>query len=340
MSPKKYAKLTVIPAVGALALALAGCGDPGSSGTRDADDVEGPGCEPLAGETLVALEDDQNLQASENALAVFNADAASDEALEAVNAVAAELTTDDLVELNKAVVIDRETSKEAAEAFAEDRKLTDGLDGGSGEVTIGHADFAESETIAHLYRVVLSAAGFTAEVQAVGNREAYMVALQDGDFDVMPEYAATLTEFLNPEAGEGADEDPIASADIEATMETLRPFADEAGVTLGEPAEASSQNAYVVTDTFAAEHDVSTLSEFGEKCSGKATVLAGPSECEERIYCGKGLREVYGIDYGEFAMLGIGSDSQRAVADGTATLGTTTTTDGVLADDVTVDDIG
>lgn len=336
-SPKRLNNLLAVPAaVAVLAFGLTACGDPGSSGTKDADSVTGKGCEPVAGDTLVALEDDQNLQASENILAAFNADAADPEALAAVDAVSAKLTTDELIELNKAVDVDRSTPAKAAAAFADETGFDKGLDKGSGSITVGHANYTESEIVANLYSIALKAAGYSAKLKDVGNRETYLPALEDNDFQVIPEYAASLAETLNPDPDADSATDPIADSDIDKTLDTLTPFAKKAGLKLGAPAEAASQNAYVVTSDFAKEHKVKTLSDFAEKCSGKASSLAGPPECPKRIYCELGLKETYEIQFGEFNSLDLGTATKKSVASGESTVGTVTTTDSALAEGVTV----
>jgi osmoprotectant transport system substrate-binding protein len=337
MSPIRIKKTIIaIPIAGLLALGLSACGDAGSSGTTAPEDVTGKGCEPIAGDELVQLEDDKKLQASENIIAAFNTKTASPEAVEATDAVAAKLTTDKLAELNKAVDIDRKSAKEAAADFADAEKLTDGLPkGGSGDLVIGHANFSESEIMANLYKIALDGAGFDTELKDVGNREAYLPALGSGDFDVIPEYAASLTETLNPDAESGGD--PVASNNIDETIETVTPWAGDAGLTLGQPAEAANQNAYVVTKKFAEEHGVTTLSDFGKECSGKASVLAGPPECPKRIYCQVGLESTYDIQVGTFKSLDIGTSTKRSVSSGESTLGTITTTDSALVDGVKVE---
>lgn len=334
MTPIRKKMFAAVAAGGLSALALTACGSPGSSGTTAPEDVTGDGCEPIAGEELVALEDDRNLQASENIVVAFNTEAVTDSAMEAVNAASAALTTDWLIELNKQVDVDRDTPAVAAQAFIDETGAADGLSGGSGELVVGHADFSESETLANIYAGVLDAAGFETSLQSVGNREAYLVALQDGQFDVMPEYAASLAEFLNPDAG--PDSDPVASSDITETMATVEPWLADAGLTLSQPAEAVDSNAYAVTTAFAEEHGITTLSEFAEKCSGKASILGGPAECPDRPYCQLGLEEVYGIQFGEFKSLDIGTLSKQALVTGEVTVGTVTSTDGSLAEGVTV----
>jgi osmoprotectant transport system substrate-binding protein len=50
---------------------LAACGEKGSSGTA-APQASGAGCAPVAGDTLVVLDDDKKLQTADNIIAVVN----------------------------------------------------------------------------------------------------------------------------------------------------------------------------------------------------------------------------------------------------------------------------
>src|SRR5690606_15157187 len=80
---------TVTALVGGLTvLALAACGEPGSAGGGGggggetggggAENAGGEACEPIAGEQIVVLEDDENLQSVENNIPAINADAAEE----------------------------------------------------------------------------------------------------------------------------------------------------------------------------------------------------------------------------------------------------------------------
>ena len=78
------------------------------------------------------------------------------------------------------------------------RASRDGLSGRfQGKIVVGAANFSENQTLANIYKLALNAAGFQASVKTVGNRELYEPALERGELQVVPEYAATLTEFLN-----------------------------------------------------------------------------------------------------------------------------------------------
>ena len=314
-------------------LALTACGDPGSSGTEappTAGPSAGPGCEPIASEDLVLLADDKNLQSSDNLIAAINAQASTPALKTAVDKVADALDQPKLLALNKAVEIDRQSSQEAATAFATANGLTSGLSGGSGSVVVGAANFPESMTLAELYKIALNAAGFQATVQQSTNREVYEPALERGEITVFPEYAATITEFLNKKAN-GANAAPKASTDVNATVAALTQLGTQYGLTFGKPSKATDQNAFAVTKPVADKYGLKTLTDFGNKCNGPASILAGPPECPARPFCQIGLKDTYGITFGTFVQADAGGpQTKTALRTGKATLGLVFSSDSSL----------
>ncbi|MPV36621.1 glycine betaine ABC transporter substrate-binding protein [Georgenia subflava] len=326
---------------GLAVLALAACGEPGSAGggggsTSDpaATDSDVQACAPIAGDQLVVLEDDQQLQTVDNVIPAINAEAAEPAMIAALDAVSASLDTDQLIELNQAVDIERNTSTQAAAEFYETAGIEITDTSGSGPVVVGVANFSESITLGELYALALTDAGYDPEVRTIGNRETYLPALQSGELTVVPEYVGTLTEFLNKSVNgpDATAENPMASADLDATVENLRSLGEEAGLVFGEPSDAADQNAYAVTQAFAEEHGVSTLSELAETCGD--LVLGGPVECPDRPFCQPGLEETYGLDFAEFVSLDAGGPlTKQALTAGDIALGMVFSSDAVLATD-------
>ncbi|WP_301547568.1 glycine betaine ABC transporter substrate-binding protein [Micromonospora sp. C95] len=323
-----------IAVAGAVAAAtvLAGCGDAGSSGTEAPQQgASGEGCAPVAGEQLIALEDDKSLQNADNIIPAVNSEVANPQLIAALDKVSAVLDTPKLVQLNKAVDVDRKSARAAAQEFADANSLTDGVEQGpGGRITVGAGNFTESEIIAELYKIQLTAAGYQVTVQQIGNRELYEPALEKGEIQVVPEYAATLAEFLNGKVNSGGQ--PVSSPDVDKTVTALRGLGEQVGLTFGAPAAAQTQNAFAVTQEFADKYSVRTLSELAEKCSGTATVLGGPPECQERPFCKPGLEQTYGLSVGSFSSLdGGGPLTKTALRNGTISVGLIFSTDAAYA---------
>lgn len=318
------------------ALGLAACGDPGSSGTvaqPDPTNNDGAVCEPIAGDDLVGLEDDLGLQTVDNIVAAVNADSADPALMAAVDAVAEVLDTPQLIELNRAVEVERNTSTQAASAFIEDNNLiAPQQTENPGKVVVGAANFSESETLAHLYAGLLEDAGFDVEVRTIGNRELYLPALASGELTVVPEYVGTLTEFLNMDQN-GSDAEAAASSDLDATMANLSDLAEEAGLAVGVASDAADQNSFAVTAAFAEEHGVATLGDLAEACGGGIS-LGGPPECPERGFCQPGLEEVYEMTITDFRSLDAGGPlTKAALRNGEVALGMILSSDPDLVTD-------
>jgi osmoprotectant transport system substrate-binding protein len=320
-----------------LALALAvttACGESGSSGTGGDEGgdtaASGEACAPIAGDQLVVLEDDQHLQNADNIIPAVNAQTAQSQpaVLPALNAVSAALTTEELVDLNAAVDVERQAAEDVAAAWVEENGVTEGLEQGSGAITVGAADFSEGIILANIYADVLNAAGFTATVAEPASRNLYLEALKAGEqIQVVPEYLATVTEFI-----EGDDDNAVASGDVDETLAALEPLAASAGLAFGEPSEAADQNAFAVTQEFADELGVTTLSELADACGDGSLVLGGPPECPTRPFCQIGLEDTYGLEFADFQELDAGGPlTKAAIQQGEVSIGLVFSSDGALA---------
>jgi len=320
-------------------LLTAACGESGSSGTggstgTSGSAASGDACAPVPGDQLVVLEDDQELQNADNIVpAITAATAAANPALvPALDAVSAALTTDQLIDMNAAVDLERQSAEDVAAAWVEESGVTEGLEQGSGPIVVGAGNFTESTILGNIYAGVLQAAGFDATVREVGNRDLYLPALISGtDLQVFPEYLATVTEALNAQVN-GANPTPIASGDAQATRDALQPLADQVGLTFGTPSEAADQNAFAVTQEFADQLGVTTLSELADACGDGSLVLGGPAECPTRPFCQPGLEETYGLKFAEFREFDAGGPATKAaITQGEVSMGLVFSSDGALA---------
>lgn len=202
--------------------------------------------------------------------------------------------------------------------------------GDSKHLTIGSAGFTESDLLAQMYALLLRRAGYSTKIISVTNREIYEPALENGQIDIVPEYAATFADWLNAKKN-GSDADPVGSPDLAATMKALRALAAPRGLTVLDPGRAVDQNAFAVTAAYAGKHHLKTLGDLGR--SGLPVRLAAGDECVERPYCAPGLRKTYGIDITAVDPKGVGTtQAKQAVQSGRDQMVLTTTTDATLDD--------
>ena len=200
--------------------------------------------------------------------------------------------------------------------------------GDSHQLSVGSAGFTESELLAQMYAALLADAGYRTDLLTVGNRELYEPALESGQIDVVPEYAATFADWLQAKA-KGPKATPVASPDTGATMAALRKLARPRGLTVLAAGRAVDQNAFAVSASYAAKHHLTTLSDLGR---AKLPVrLAAGDECVQRPFCAPGLKKTYGIDITAVDPKGVGTTpAKQAVQNGKDQMVLTTSTDATL----------
>lgn len=203
---------------------------------------------------------------------------------------------------------------------------------GSGELTVGGANFTEMTIMQEMYAALLEDAGYTVTIEAVDSREIYLPALESGEIDIVPEYAATFAEFLNAKANgpDAPQNSPVATNDAQETVEAARPLAEQYGLEVLEPSQAADQNGFAVSQDFAEQNDLTTLSDLG--ALGEPITLAAVEECPDRPFCEPGLESTYGIEIKDPPLaLGFSTtQTKQEVQRGGAQLGLVATTDGTL----------
>jgi osmoprotectant transport system substrate-binding protein len=211
----------------------------------------------------------------------------------------------------------------AACGSSEKKTSTSGGGQTKGTVTIGAFNFPESAILAAMYEGALKADGFTVNVRPnLGNREVVEPALERGEIDMYPGYAATDLEFVNKGAGE-------ASPDVQATVAKLRARLEPKGITALDPSPAIDSNAFAVTKATAEKYHLKTLSDLAPVAG--QLVLGGPPECPTRPFCAAGLSKTYGINFKEFKPLDAGGPlSVAALERGDVQVGLIFSSDGAI----------
>ncbi len=190
-------------------------------------------------------------------------------------------------------------------------------------VTIGAQDFGESAILAEIYGQALQDAGYPVEQQALGGfRQVVYTALDSGDINFAPDYAASALEYLNGNAGE-------ASGDIDDTAAKLESIAAEQGLVALDASPAVDSNAFVVTAETAERLGLSKVSDLTPEL-----VLGGPADCPENASCLPGLERVYGLDLsaGFTPLDGAGPLTVAALEAGEIDVAILFSTGGVIAD--------
>jgi osmoprotectant transport system substrate-binding protein len=218
----------------------------------------------IAANGWVLLEDDKNLQPSDNVTPVVHdsiVQAYGTDMAKVVNDTSAKITTEDLVALNKAVSADKKDADAVARGFVSAQNLvpTATAPAKAGPtIVVGSASFAESEILANIYLEVLKAYGYPVEAKfRIGSREVYFPALQRGEVTFMPEYAGTLLKFVDK--SQNASTEPARTADLLSTA------LESQGVTALKAAPAEDKNGFVVTRATADKYKLAKLSDLAEK---------------------------------------------------------------------------
>ncbi len=114
-----------------------------------------------------------------------------------LNAASAALTTFALRGLNQSV-IDGRLPEAVGGEFVDANGLSHGRRHRAGpRIDVGYMDFAENQTLAHLYAETLRVGGYRVRVRSVGGlRPAAVRALRRGAIDVYPAYDGSLLRYL------------------------------------------------------------------------------------------------------------------------------------------------
>ena len=194
--------------------------------------------------------------------------------------------------------------------------------GDKGEVTVGSDNFAEAQIVGEMYAQVLENAGYTVTRQLdIESREVRLPAMESGEIDIAPEYLASLLSVLDPESTPSADAQEVATE--------LEPLLAEKGLEILEPSDVVDTNAFVVTQETADEFELATVSDLAD-VAGDMT-LGAPPECPERPFCIPGLKQTYGVEFGDFKALAYGP-TITALAGGAIDVGLLFSTDGSIAE--------
>jgi osmoprotectant transport system substrate-binding protein len=163
-------------------------------------------------------------------------------------------------------------------------------------IVIGSTNFEEQAIVSNIWADVLKKAGYTVTVEpSLGTRAIVVPAIEKGDINLEPDYAASLLGYLHGGTTQKAANN-IATA-IPADKKALSRY----GVTVLPASKALDTNVFAVTKATARKYHLTTLSSL-KRYASKLT-LGGPQECPTVAGCEPGLKKVYGLKFAGFKPL-------------------------------------
>jgi osmoprotectant transport system substrate-binding protein len=151
-------------------------------------------------------------------------------------------------------------------------------------IVIGSQQYYSNTIIAEIWAQALENDGFTVTRQFdIGQRDAYLPALESGEVQLFPEYTGNLLQYYSP------DTTATKSDDVYAELAAALPD----NLTVLDQSSATDQDSYNVTADFAKDNGLTSLADL-KGIDG--LILGGNAELEERPYGPEGLKSTYGVD--------------------------------------------
>jgi len=173
-----------------------------------------------------------------------------------------------------------------------------------GTLTVAGFNFPESSILAQLYGQALAHDGYTVSYKLnLGTRKVVAPALQSGQIDMYPGYAASELEYYNKSAGEATPDPAATTAKLNTYLQTINAVALT-------PSAAFDGNAYAVSTATATKYNLKNLSDL-TPVAGQLVFGAGP-ECPTYKFCLPGLMSVYGLHFKQTLTLDTDGPATRA----------------------------
>ena len=214
-------------------------------------------------DNFVLLNDNRHLQASDNIAPVIRTAVlkAHPDIAALLNRISAKLTQQQLVSLNKQVVVDHTDAATVARQWLQQNGFVPTGGSNKGTIVVGAVSFPENQLLAELYAQELQANGYSVTRKfGLASREVLQPAMQSGQVDLAPEYMASLTEYLDKGAGK-------ATTDPAKTAKVLQAYLTPKGETVLNYAPATDENGFVVTKATADQYHLVNISDLAKPAS-------------------------------------------------------------------------
>jgi osmoprotectant transport system substrate-binding protein len=187
-------------------------------------------------------------------------------------------------------------------------------------ITIGDKNTPEQFVLGELYRQALAAKGFNVNLNRnIGPTEVTIKAMQTGTLDMYPEYIGTWNSAV---VG-----DPGQHASAKEAYRVAREWAVAHGFDLLEPTPFSNSDAIGVTQAFANQNGLQTISDLVQV--QQTLTLGAPPQFQHSQSGLLGIEQAYGVVPANFKPLAIG-DQYDALDKGMVQAADVSSTDGQL----------
>jgi osmoprotectant transport system substrate-binding protein len=159
-------------------------------------------------------------------------------------------------------------------------------------VIVGNKNFTEEFILGQLYGQALAAKGFPVKYAgSLGSSELADTAIKSGKINLLPEYTGvTVLDIAKQKS-------PKTAA---ATYAAAKKFEETRGLTVLNPTPFYDTDTFTVLTSTAKKYGLKTI---GDMKKVKSFTYAGFPECQTRITCLLGLKQVYGLTQVKFVPL-------------------------------------
>jgi len=159
-------------------------------------------------------------------------------------------------------------------------------------IVIGTKNFTEEYVLGQLYKQALEGAGFKVSYKEnIGSSELIDTAITSGKINFYPEYTGVIVLDLAKETS------PKTAA---ATYAAAKKFEETRGLTLLNATPFYDSDSFGMLTSTAKKLGVKTI---GDMKKVKSFTFAGYPECDKRITCLLGLKQIYGLTQVKFVQL-------------------------------------
>jgi osmoprotectant transport system substrate-binding protein len=174
--------------------------------------------------------------------------------------------------------------------------------GGGGSITVGSADFTESQLLGEIYAQALEAKGFQVSRQLnIGSREVYYPAIVGNEIQVVPDYTNSLLSFVLRQSDPNALPEATDVDGQIAELATVLP----ADLKVLTPSAAEDKDTIVCTADVAEEHSLTNLTSLFAVAD--QITLGAPAEFEGRAPFGLAGFSEQGAEFKSFVPLAFGA---------------------------------